>query len=335
MFSHAEIKQIYTLRDATTLFFNMLPRDMWMNNIVGAMTIAKALHNAAYARHAEVNELMTMLDKNPRLVLQPGDVVTPGGDMIKGVTPYEFALGAGDYELAEKVGRFFEKIPHGEKERLRQYERYKPHIDAMLTQEPYDLTELINLLKDASAEDVTALLNNDLTHESPLRDALIQFRRAHAPRIISEPCMHFNYASFQHALDILSREWSELFQASGNHNKIDFVCRQIIGFEMRRLPGVDRCRVAYGLSYKAPTERSYQCLNKYRTGFIDFPITTSDKSLDGLGIDFVIGIAYGEECGSLGSRSDIHWKNHLLAKKLSLETLYRNGCTNSLAMSNS
>ncbi|MGC1181356.1 MAG: hypothetical protein WA877_00205, partial [Legionella sp.] len=63
--------------------------------------IAKALHHAAYARQEDVKALLALLDENPSLLLQAGNVVTPGGDEWKRVTIYEFLLGAGDYELAK------------------------------------------------------------------------------------------------------------------------------------------------------------------------------------------------------------------------------------------
>ncbi|CAM4500889.1 MAG: hypothetical protein LEGION0403_FIIPPAGN_02921 [Legionella sp.] len=202
-------------------------------------------------------------------------------------------MGAGDYELAEKVQSYFSKIEtkDAEQQRICQYERYKPHIDGMLKQEPYNLSPLIQLIKDASAEDVTALLNKDMTRESKLRDAMIQFRKDWAPRILTKPCMHYNYASLQHAFELLDREWDDLYKTGGNdYDKIRLVWRQLIGFEMRRLPGIDRCVMAQGLYYvieerEAPS-RSY----KFRDTAGDFPILVADDSLDGLGGDFSVSI---------------------------------------------
>ena len=108
--------------------------------------IAKALHHAAYARQEDVTTLLAMLEANPKLLLQAGNVITPGGDEIRRVTIYEFLLGAGDYELAKKVQDYFSKIEGGEQQRIHQYERYRPHIEGMLTQKPYDLSPLIDLL---------------------------------------------------------------------------------------------------------------------------------------------------------------------------------------------
>lgn len=62
--------------------------------------------------------------------------------------------------------------------------------------------------------------------------------------------MHYNYMSLQHAFDSLKREWDDLFMASENDfDKVNLVWRQLTGFEMRRLPGIDRCVMAQGIYY--------------------------------------------------------------------------------------
>ena len=103
-------------------------------------TVAKALHYAAYARKEEVKALLDIVKINPELLLQRGNVITPGGLEVRGVTIYEFLLGAGDLELVEKVGHFFENIKSGKDERIQQYKKYKHSIENILTQEPDDLT---------------------------------------------------------------------------------------------------------------------------------------------------------------------------------------------------
>src|SRR5690606_7861764 len=122
-------------------------------------------------------------------------VVTPGGDDVRNITIYEFCLSAGDVELAKQVKPYFNKIVSidGNAEEARQYERYRPHIKTMLTQSPYDLTPLMTQLNSASDNDLTALLNHDVTYTSKLRDTINQFRNDFAPRIIDKPCMLYNY----------------------------------------------------------------------------------------------------------------------------------------------
>ena len=233
-----------------------------------------------------------MLETNPRLLLQAGNVKTPGGDEIRRVTLYEFLLGAGDYELAKIVQGYFSKITNGEQDRIRQYERYRPHIEGMLTQEPYDLVPLIELIKKASPVEITALLNKDMTGDNDLCKAIIQFRTDWAPRILLKPGMHYNYVSLQHAYNLLTNEWDNLYKASGNNfNKIDLVWRQLIGFEMRRLPGIDRCMTAQ--CYYSETEDNGACYRSYsfsKHADSEFPITDVDDSLDGLGGEFAVGI---------------------------------------------
>ena len=288
---------VYTtpiLNNYENTLFSRVPMDL-MHIIKEYSPIAKALHHAAYARQEDVTALLALLKANPNLLLQTGNVKTPGGDEVPCVTIYEFLLGAGDYELAKMVQDYFAEIEGGEEERIRQYERYKPHIDNLLNQKPYDLSPLIELIKKATPDEIQALLNKDRSGGTELCQALDQFRKDWAPQVLTTPCMHYNYASLKHAYDILDREWDSLYQASGNNfNMLDVVWRQLIGFEMRRLPGIDRCAMAQGL-YEVLEEnkdcpRSYVFESNF-WGLADtFPITDSDDSFDGLGGDFSASI---------------------------------------------
>lgn len=290
---------VYTkpiLNNYQNTLFSRVPMEL-MQIIKESSPIAKALHHAAYARQEDVTALLALL-KNPNLLLQTGNVKTPGGHEIREVTIYEFLLGAGDYELAKMVQDYFAKIDGGEEERIRQYERYKPHIDNLLNQKPYDLSPLIELIKKAKPDEIKTLLNKDRSGGTDLCKALDQFRKDWAPQVLTTPCMHYNYASLQHAFEILAREWDNLYQASGNnYDMIDLVWRQLIGFEMRRLPGIDRCVMAQSL-YEVIEEnkdctRSYTFKDNYWKLADAFPITDCDDSFDGLGGDFSVSIFAG------------------------------------------
>lgn len=300
MISREEIYTMLILRQRQDTLFSTLPIELIQEiSDYGQdpnSDIAKALHHAAYARKEDVEALLTMLDKNPRLLLQAGNVTTPGGDEIRRVTLYEFLLGAGDYELAGIVQVYFDKIVHGEQERIRQYERYRPHIEGMLTQKPYDLEPLIELIKKATPEQVRALLNKDMTDENDLCNALIQFRKDWAPKILTKPCMHYNYASLKNAFELLNREWNNLLNAGRYYDRLNLFWRQLIGFEMRRLPGIDRCVMAQGIrdviEGEAAVARTYTFINS-EAAHATFPITVADSSIYGLGGDFAI-TTYGD-----------------------------------------
>jgi hypothetical protein len=272
-----------------------------------------------------------MLDENPSLLLQSGNVKTPGGDEWNQVTIYEFLLGAGDYQLVKLVQDYFAKIEGGEEERVRQYERYRPHMEDMLTQKPYDLSPIIELIKKAPAKEIKALLNKDMSGNTELCQAMLQFRKDWAPKVLSKPGMHYNYASLKHAIMIITDEWKNLYKDDDNYDKLNFVLRQLIGFEMRRLPGVTRCMMAQGYiddseTFKCNDEdaafsitdsddsfdglgsnndsnndwRSYTF--KYNDEEASFPITDNDDTHDGLGWDFIItalmGFTYSLKKGS-------------------------------------
>jgi hypothetical protein len=327
MLSREQVNTMLVLRQRENSLFSPLPTELireiieWENG-----DIAQALQYAAYARKEDVAALLKMLEADPNLLLDAGYVKTPGGDEIRNVTIYELVLGAGDYELAKMVQPYFSNINDGEQQRIRQYERYKPHIEGMLEQKPYDLTPLIDLIKQASAEDVTALLNKDMTRKSKLCEAIIRFRKDWAPRILTQPCMHYNYASLQHAFELLDREWDHLYETGGNdYDKIDLVWRQLIGFEMRRMPGIDRCAMAQGLYDVIEMQQDGARSYKFKDSDGDFPVIATDDSFDGLGGDFSVDARGGawrdvERPGSY-RLPRLFWNNLCRTKTSNLQNL--------------
>lgn len=257
--------------------------------------IAKALHYTAYARNEDITALLNMLDTAPRLLLQSGNVQTPGGDIWKRVTIFEFCLGSGDFDLAAKIIPYFTKIDGGKIQMRYQYERYKPHIETMLTTNPYNLIKLFELIKITPLEEINALSKDGIIHNSKLSDAMIQFRQAWSPKILTRPSMHYNYNSLQHAYSLIAEEWDNL-----HNEKILFILQNIIGFEMRRLPGIDRCNFANGvnaINQGAACIRSYQLKHKPYGGHFsckNFPVTIQDEpfSMVGLGRQYWIDLDY-------------------------------------------
>lgn len=330
---------IYNRRNEINHPFGCLPKEI-INIIINVgydpnpdSEIGQALHCAAYARQQDVETLLAMLTENPFLLLQAGDVKTPGGDLIKRVKIYEYCLGAADYELAKMVQTHFAGIPNGEQERSSQYELYKSHIENMLTQKPYDLTNLIDFIKTASSKDVQALLNNDLNkiNNQGFSDEISKFRNHYMPRVIIEPCIYYNYASYYHVLKILKDEWSNLYKASGNnYDKINLVwCLK--GLKERRFPGVDRCMAAQGMynlfEKKEEFKRTYEFSLPDLKFPSEFPSVKNDISLNELGSVFSIDVIYGKcdakRNGVRGRRGDI------------LKTVYEIKAANLLNLSSS
>jgi hypothetical protein len=278
--------------------------------------IERALHHAAFARKEDIELVLQMVKENPCLMHKAGNVLTPGGLLVKRVTLYEFFLGAGDPEAAKLVRDcFFESIEESKnrlpankvldveqaaKELDIQYERYRPHIEGMLTQEPYDLKPLIEIIKQASREDVIALLehplllqNEDGTFKSKLHEAMSHFRNDWAPSVLDKPSMHYNHNSLKHAFEILASEWDNLLRADENaYNKILLVCRQIIGFEELNLPGVDRCAVAQGLHYLIHEDEAFRRSDEFYGGSL-FPARLSRDSLVDLGLNSWVDVYCG------------------------------------------
>ena len=283
--------QLYTLllaRKHNGNLFSSMPRDLI--SLIGNVSenpqsdISTLLHYIAYGDLASAN---IMLNMNPRLVLQAGNVVTPSGLKVMRTTPLECALGAGDPEMAKMIEPYFEakEIEDGAAVRNEQYARYRMHIENMMQQEPYDFTLLIATIKQASPDDVDAALNHDMTHASALRDVLTQFRNDFTPDKITAG-MHFNYQHLFRAFEVYDQEFDNLFNNQNyNRNRI-FTC-QVIGFIQRSLPAIDRMLFAHDLYPVADEKAAIKRSLKFDWDNFDFPVTADGySSHSGLGFDF-------------------------------------------------
>jgi hypothetical protein len=306
--------QLYTLllaRKHRGNLFSPLPRDLI--SLIGSCSenpqseISTLLHHIAFGSLASAK---AMLDVTPRLVLQAGNVVTPSGLKVKRTTPLEFALGAGDVEMAKMIAPYFDsrKIAGGKSERAEQYARYRKHIDNMLMQTPYDYTLLVTTLKHASFADVNAALSNDRTYESALHDVLTQFRKEFTPGEINVG-MHFHYQHLLHAAKVYDREFYNL----QDYDKARLFARQVIGFLQRNLPAIDRMIFAQGLTriveYNIPIKRSF----KFAYDSSEFPFTDRGYSIhSGLGFEHFIGeMGLPALCwGEVGPRATL-WQGNL------------------------
>ncbi|HEX4045888.1 MAG TPA: hypothetical protein VHZ76_09515 [Gammaproteobacteria bacterium] len=281
--------------------------------------VNSALGHAASRIEVNIVTLVEMVKEHPELLLQAGNVVNRGGIPATRKTLYEFFLGEGDPTSAKRIEFGFAKILNGENERIRQYERYKLHIEALAKQieskrPSFDLKPLIDLIKKSSPADITAALNKDMKHESLLHDMLIVFRDAIKPKrkIIG---MHYeHYTTLQQAFDLLHDEWKELSSNYTNYNKCDLVWRQIIGYLQRSLPAVDQCAFA-----RAFTDEECTLNFKYSAGA--FPdISSDDAELSGVGFDEAIfgvgagGLAAGTGGEDAAARVARGWKTHVEKK---------------------
>jgi hypothetical protein len=217
--------------------------------------------------------------------------VTRGSVPVIRTTLYEFFLGEGDPASAKRIEFGFAEIPNGEGERIRQYERYKPHIEALaeqikLKKPAFDLRPLIGIIKQSSPTDITAALNKDMEHESVLRDALIEFRNVVRPKRMTVGMHYKHYITLMQAFDLLYDKWEELSNNNQNFDKGYLVWRQIIGYLERSLPAVDRFAFARAFDDEERTLKF-----KYTDTGDEFPDCTDaegDLDLSGIGFDVAI-----------------------------------------------
>ena len=107
------------------------------------------LEHVAYARLTEA-EAMIAYDPSLLLAQYASNVVTPSGLHIKNITPFECALSGGDVGMAKMMLPYFDRLKDGDVEKSAQYEKYRPHLENMMKQEPYNLKKLVEVLKKSS-----------------------------------------------------------------------------------------------------------------------------------------------------------------------------------------
>jgi len=280
--------------------FSLLPREI-IRRLKYSPTLDQDFLDALKdAAEGKLEELRAKLEKNSRLVLQAGDVVTPAGLLVLDTTLLECAIGGGeDKEMIEMIKSYFSTLPGGDEAMESQIERYRPCIKEMQNQKPDDLTWLIEIVKKSSLADVAAELatgaDYDKTYQSPLRDALNKFRKEKLDpkhRVITKPQMHCNYQNLAHAFDIRDREWSN-FKEGNNYDRIYLIEQQIIGFiELVELPAYERYVFAQCQAKQATAGKGIERSLKYKYSAGEFPCydATLVDSHSGVGFDSAISI---------------------------------------------
>lgn len=259
MLSHNQVDTIvgfYKLKNIT--LFSQIPQELMLlisrtpiPNSKIASDVERLLEHVVFDEPVEAK---AMIEENPRLLLYAGNTIAPSGQQINRVTAYECALGSGNPRMKATIEPYFSKIENGEKERDAQYERYRKPIEDMLKQEPYDPAWLFDMIKECSDEDIAAALKLDTEHMSEeLLNAFTKFRNERAPLEITGPRMHYNYRNLQYLFDMYDREFDHLARRNNhgntNHDRCLLVWRQVVCFEMRNLPAIDRRIFARGLYY--------------------------------------------------------------------------------------
>lgn len=298
MLTRDQLYEMILIRNRENSLLSALPNEVLQyiaatNNPLDK--INEALRLAASSIEEDMVTLVAMINANPRLLLQAGNVMTRGGVEVIRTTLYEFFLGAGDPDGARRIQFGFAKIPNGEAERLRQYSRYKPHIDALAKQielkiPAYDLIPLFETIKQSSKADIKEALNlynpNMLSmRNTPLRKALVAFRKTVAPKVKTVGMHYDHYATLRQAFYFLFDKWENLFFIHTSDDICFLIWRQIIGFLQRSLSAIERFAFSRGFKDK---ERTLKFKEDAKNSFPDYNnLSTNPKAL-ALGFDEAI-----------------------------------------------
>jgi hypothetical protein len=290
--------------------------------------VEKLLHAIVYSDLVTVKD---MLDKKPELLLQHGNVETPGGDIVMDVTPYQCVLGTGDHytdrqgvAMIPLIASYYEKIPgvNGEELRKQHSAPYEKCFDTMLKMlsnisetecmhepEPAFKTlidELFEVLIKSDLADATAALNKNFDAENiPLHKMLDVYRDARKPGLIRQG-LHYHYENYIYVIEKLVNEDWKLINSGQDtpqtYDKFHLLWYQVCGWEQRRFPMCDRQAYAQGILHllEGNNNPGFARTLKLEEGEGDYPITCRDnmtqgtKDRCGLGWDYAIG-SYGQQ----------------------------------------
>ncbi|WP_133130035.1 hypothetical protein [Legionella yabuuchiae] len=220
----------------------------------------------------EEAEALEMIDANPRLLLIPSKATDYSGRSYQGLTPFQAALSSHDVALWKKIESYFDKLPDGEAEKVRQFRQLFP--EGLPQQKSYDFTKLVQVISNSSDADIMAALRKE-NNDTPICQALNGFRTAFTDLAKKE--MFFNPSHLIDALKVYDAQFDRW-----SWNQRDLFWRQVIGYTQRFLPACYAQAFCQGLYYileeKKPLSRS---LKFQYDGSSYYPL--SDSS--GLGFD--------------------------------------------------
>lgn len=277
MLGRTEFYALEMLRKRKGTIFSLLPRDVshYLSSVCYSPNsdIATLLKFIAYG---DLPNVKLMLDANPKLVLDAGDVMTPSGVTMKRITPLELALSGGHPDIAKLVDAAFSNINGSAEQKISyqklknmQYERYRPHIENMLNQKPYDFTNLF-----------AAIEKNDFEQELGKFRVYIK-RGAHATKTVG---LQFNYND-----ELEFFNFYEAYRDRFSYDQSASTCCLVYGLITRNYPAYNRQVAARGLfdvvENKAQMDWTFALKNEL---MLRFPVTACDDSRTGLGFDYCI-----------------------------------------------
>jgi hypothetical protein len=259
------------------------------------------------------NEAEKRLKEGPGLLkCALGEAKDYSGRDIKKLTPFQAALCSGDVEMVEMMKTYFDKLKNGKEEMEKQFkeifpEGIDPHVKKQ-EKDVFDFSEILNAIKNAGNNEVTAALDKKFDKKSSLHQALDKFRKAFTDKSLSETV--FNPTHLLKAFKMYNTE----FDNFNNLDKRDLFWRQVIGYVQRYLPACYLQAFAQGI---------YGIVERNKKLGRSFDFSYGGGSIAPLGADARLGydFAVGARWASGALRMRLYVQNYVSAKTSSLEKL--------------
>ena len=220
----------------------------------------------------EEAEALQMIDANPRLLRIRSKAIDYSGRIYQDFMPFQAALLCHDVTLWKKIEPYFDKLPNGREEKIRQFKALFP--EGLPQQEPYDFNTSVQVISASPDAEIKAALEKT-QNDTKLRRALTTFRSDFTAVAMKE--IFFNPLHLIEALKIYDAQFDRW-----SWNQRDLFWRQVIGYTQRFLPAYYAQAFCTGLYYISEQKESPRRSLNFRFGRGSyFPLSESS----GLGFD--------------------------------------------------
>lgn len=226
----------------------------------------------------EEAEALQMIDANPHLLRIRSKAIDYSGRIYQDFMPFQAALLCHDVTIWKKIEPYFDKLPNGREEKIRQFKALFP--EGLPQQEPYDFNTLVQVISASPDVEIKAALEKT-QNDTKLCQALTTFRSDFTAVAMKE--IFFNPLHLIEAFNIYNAQFDRW-----SWNQRDLFWRQVIGYTQRFLPACDAQAFCQGLDYIVEENGPRARALNFRFGSGSFfPLSESS----GLGFDWAAAVA--------------------------------------------
>ncbi len=282
----------------STLVLSKIETEEITDQLKNTTTLDNLLKFIVYGNQ---NAAKSIIEIDPNVLLKRGSAMDYSGRTIEG-TPYQMALGAQDYNMAEMISSYFSSIKKLDApvEIQKQYsEQFLENDEGLYL--PYSYTALMNKIveskNDEDCEDELGVFRANFKSHNEIRTGL-----------------HFNVQLLTDAFELYIKYYENFGGYNSRKNNL-FWC-QVVGYIQRFLPAHYAQAFCQGLNHVAKKSDVLNRSLKFKDDSVYFPLELGNE---GLGFDFCAGYSSIPRTWSMhwgsskqsANATTAFWKNYL------------------------